>query len=446
MFLPTVADNGTGLSPFIRVQFDRDGSGRPPARSASTSPAASRSSSTRSSLTNYLSSSPRRHDPLREDFNPSLLVVRIPTEVTDAVGNPVTVETGGGVLAGIPEVILFNELTLPDGPETFADNALEDQGATGAIWASGLLAPGVSAGARDATVSSACSGGIHPSAPDTDGSADRGRGSDRRHRQRGGAAYPSSLTVTDGVFEFSKLIVEPGGRLPGLREAACGSQMRLLRHRAELDRRPVRHLARYDSLILAPQMGDVTAAAGGPGGRRGRPRRGSFRPRGSAVSQLPEPQPRGRRAEPGRDRGGLAGEGVAGGAIGGGSRGPLPAAFRRPTSPCSRTASELLGDTGFNVFGDPSPRTETAASCRWWPVPARVALTHLTAQSRRGPPRRPRCTRARDAHGRCAPTTTGGSNAGLGLAPPSPDNSGYTRAVSCAGRTATFRRLGAAWG
>ena len=56
---------------------------------------------------------------------------------------------------------------------------------------------------------------------------------------------------------------------------------------------------------------------------------------------------------PGANRDGLAGEGVGGGAIGGGNGDRFPAALPTDITVQSDGIQNTLGDTGFNVFGDP---------------------------------------------------------------------------------------------
>ena len=433
MFLPTVADNGTGLSPFIRVQFDRDGSLATAGSERFDIPGSFEVFVDEISLTTSLVFTPTGTIPSAgsDPLNPSLLVVRIPTEVTDAAGNPVTVETGGGVLAGIPEVILFNELTLPDGPETFADNALEDQGATGAVWANGLLAPGVSGGSgrhgelrvlEGETITISTESQSFPRIAGVSQIDVIGNGS--------GAAYPSSLTVTDGVFEFSKLIVEPGGRL--IFEGENPARV-LVRGSCVIGPNSIVDLSgtspgEHDSLILAPQMGDVTAAAGGPGGGAGG--LGADRSDlGSAVPNFRNLTLEDAVQNPGANRDGLAGEGVGGGAIGGGNGGDrFPAALPTDITVQSDGIQNTLGDTGFNVFGDPLlPTDGDRCILQMVAGPGAGGAYALDGGQGAALPVGLAVTENPAGLPVVAPTTTGGSNAGLGLAPPSPDNSGYTR-------------------
>ncbi|MEC8511293.1 MAG: Ig-like domain-containing protein [Planctomycetota bacterium] len=433
MFLPTVADNSTGLSPFIRVQFDRDGSLATAGSERFDIPGSYEVFVDEISLTTSLVFTPIGTIPSAgsDPLNPSLLVVRIPTEVTDAAGNPVTVETGGGVLAGIPEVILFDELTLPDGPEDFSDNDFEDQSATGAVWADGLLAPGVSGGSgrhgelrvlEGDTVTLNTDSQSFPQFAGVSQIDVIGNGS--------GTAYPTSLTVTDGVFEFSKLIVEPGGRL--IFEGGNAARI-LVRGSCVIGPNSIIDLSgtspgEHNSLILAPQMGDVTPAAGGPGGGAG----GLGADRSNLGSEVPDFRNLAFEdavQNPGANRDGLAGEGVGGGAIGGGSGGErFPVELPTGITVQNDAIQNTLGDTGFNVSGDPLVPTD-GDRCLLQMLAGPGAGGAYSLDGGQGSALPVGLAVTENPAGRpvVGPVTAGGSNAGLALAPPSPNNDGYGR-------------------
>lgn len=433
MFLPTVADNSTGLSPFIRVQFDRDGSLATAGSERFDIPGLFEVFVDEISLTTSMVFTPTGTIPSAGSdlLNPNLLVVRIPTEVTDAAGNPVTVETGGGILAGIPEVILFNELTLPDGPEDFTDSVFEDDSATGAVWANGRLAKGVSGGSgrhgelrvlEGDTVTINTDSQSFPQFAGVSQIDVIGNGS--------GADYPTSLTVTDGIFEFSKLIVEPGGRL--VFEGSNAARI-LVRGSCVIGPNSIIDLsgtspAEHDSLILAPQMGDVTAAPGGPGGGAGG--LGADRSNlGGEVFNLRDLPFGGAVQNPGANRDGLAGEGVGGGAFGGGTGGErFPADLPTDVVTNNSDTQMTLGDTGFNVVGDPLlPLDGDRCLVQMIAGPGAGGAYSMDGGEGAALPIGSAITEAPAGRPVIGQATAGGSNSGLGLAPPSPNNDGYNR-------------------
>lgn len=435
MFLPTVADNSTGLSPFIRVQFDRDGSLATAGSERFDIPGSFEVFVDEISLTTSLVFTPVGTIPSAgsDPLNPSLLVVRIPTEVTDAAGNPVTVETGGGILAGIPEVILFDQLVLPDGGEDFEGTDFEDQNATGAIWADGILAPGVSGGSgrhgelrvlEGDTVTINTDSQSFPQFAGVSQIDVIGNGS--------GANYPSSLTVTDGVFEFSKLIVEPGGRL--VFEGSNPARV-LVRGSCVIGPNAIVDLsgtspAEHDSLIIAPQMGDVVAAPGGPGGGAG----GLGADRSDLGSQVGQflNLPLGSAVQnPGANRDGLAGEGVGGGLIGGGNGGDrFPNLLPTDLVAQNDQTQMTLGDTGFNVTGDPlTPLDGDRCLIQMIAGPGAGGAYAMDGGEGAAIPIGLAVTESPAGRPVIGQSTAGGSNAGLGLAPPDAGNTGYVRRI-----------------
>ena len=169
-----------------------------------------------------------------------------------------------------------------------------------------------------------------------------------------GAAYPSSLTVTDGVFEFSKLIVEPGGRL--IFEGDNPARV-LVRGSCVIGPNSIVDLSgtspgEHDSLILAPQMGDVTAAAGGPGGGAGG-LGGDRSDLGSAVPNFLNLSLEDAVVNPGANRDGLAARRRRWRDRRRQRGDRFPATLPTDITVQSDSIQNTLGDTGFNVFGDP---------------------------------------------------------------------------------------------
>lgn len=427
MFLPTVADNASGQAPFIRVQFDRDGSLATAGSERIELPGSFELFVDQVALTTDLVFTPTGTIPSAGDdpLTPNLLVVRIPVEVTDAAGNPVTSATGGGLLAGVPEVIFFPEILIPEGGEDFSDTALRDPDGTGAVWEDGRLSPGISGGSgrlgelrvlAGETVTLNTDSQEFPLIPNISQIDVIGNGS--------GAAYPTTITVTDGVFEFSKLIVEPQARL--VFEGSNPARV-LVRGSCVISPNAVVDLAgssaaSHDSSVLNPDE-TVTAAAGGPGGGDGgfgadRSDLGTAVP--NFATQLGVPP------NPGADRNGRDGGGITGAAGTEGGGGPqfpnsLPAMFG--------TGLADLGGIGFNVAADPlSPTSEIGCLLQMVGNPGGGGAYSSDGSSGLALPVGDALTEApAGLPVVLGAATPGGSTTSLNLAAPNAGNSGYDR-------------------
>lgn len=431
MFLPTVADNGTGLAPFIRVQFDRDGSLATAGSERFDIPGTFEVFVDQVALTTDLVFTPDGTIPSAGDdpANPNLLVIRIPTQVTDAAGNPVTSATGGGLLAGIPEVILFDEILIPEGGESFDTTDFEDANATGALWAGGRLSPGISGGSgrhgelRVLAGESLTLNTDSQDFPIVDGVSQIdviGNGT--------GANYLNGLTVTDGVFEFSKLIVEPQGTL--ILEGDNPARL-LVRGSCIISPNTIVDLSgvspgEHDSTINAPQMGDVTVATGGPAGGDG----GLGGDRSDLGTSAPDFLPFGAIVNPGAIRDGVAGGGV-GGAVGlgigaGGGGLAFPTALPLDITPDIDLSD--LGGTAFNISIDPIvPADGLECLIEMFGSPGGGGAYSANGGTGEAIPVGLSVSESPAGVAVVDGPTAGGSNAALGLAAPNAGNVGYTR-------------------
>jgi len=338
MNVATVANNATGTSPFIAVEFDRDGN------LATSSSGDRRAIAGRyefeidlSTFQTTLVFTPSELYPSAgsNPASPRLIVIRVPTQVVDLTNKSVLTTTGGGTLAAIPEIRSFQSITIPDGDgETFdaaagAPGSFEDQSHGGANWAAFLggetvLAPGLTGGSgRLGDVIVAAGEVLELS---TDGqSFPLQVGPVLRQVDVVGNAtageFPFSINVTDGVFEFSSLVVEPGARL-----VFRGSNPARVLVRGPIVISPGGVLdvsgessGEHDSLEPLGAVAAPSGAGGGDGG--GGADRADFT--GTPLLTLPPP-PAGTPAiaNPGADRNGRSGGGVGGGAFGGGGGGP----------------------------------------------------------------------------------------------------------------------------
>lgn len=172
--------------------------------------------------------------------NPPLrrIVVDLRTSVQDLVGNALTGSNGGGVSSFHSERINFDELTLPNGPETFDispgnPGSGGDEVRGGAIWGQtgqgGVtrLARGIGGGAGrlgdlfvgvGATVVLNTDSQAFPlegNSPDILGNADANGlfPGDPQYDGDGDGMPDGDFIIEDGNFEFNYIIVDAGGTL-----------------------------------------------------------------------------------------------------------------------------------------------------------------------------------------------------------------------------------------
>jgi hypothetical protein len=375
MNVATVANNATGTSPFIAVEFDRDGN------LATSSSGDRRAIAGRyefeidlQTFQTTLTFTPSELYPSAgtNPASPRLLVMRVPQQVVDLTNKPVLTSTGGGTKAAIPEIRSFMSINIPDiDGETFDDPAgtmgsFEDLSHGGANWgelAGGetVLAPGLSGGSgRLGEVVVAAGETLELSTDSQEFPLTIGpvtRQVDVLGNAMAGE-FPFAITVTDGVFEFSSLTIAPGGRL-----ILRGDNPARILVRGPIEISPGGILdvsgvssGEHDSLLPDGAVAAGGGAGGGDGGAGGE--RADFT--GTNLLNLPAP-PLGTPAiaNPGAIRDGRSGQGVGGGAIGGGGGGPAYPTLL-PTS-TGTAANGTNGRVTMNVAN--TPDTPDATDC-----------------------------------------------------------------------------------
>lgn len=151
---------------------------------------------------------PSAGDPLFNP-NPRLVIITLPGTITDLDGNPLQ---GDGVIVFTPEVVVFPEIVLPDADgESFTDQDNMDAVRSGGEWSSGRLTRGHGGG-------SGRLGDLHIGTAETvtlnTDSQDfplEDRPADLLLDAPSGS--PQEVTITNGTFEFTSIVIEPGGTL-----------------------------------------------------------------------------------------------------------------------------------------------------------------------------------------------------------------------------------------
>jgi hypothetical protein len=235
MNVATLANPTTSTAPFIQVDVDADGS---LVTSGDRQPVAGSYVVTvdQERLETTLVFTPFQSFPSAGSgapANPRRIAIVVPEQVIDLVGNPVLASAGGGTQSFVPEVVLFGELSIPDDDGENFDfgypdpNSNEDGPNTGGFWGGGQLAPGVAGGSgrlgplhilQGQQIVLSTDGQDFPlgiETPQILGNPDALDFPDTLGN------FPDSITISNGVFEFSSLIIEPGGslRLEGVNPA-----------------------------------------------------------------------------------------------------------------------------------------------------------------------------------------------------------------------------------
>ena len=266
---------------------------------------------------------------------PRVIVVEIPTSVTDLGSNPLT---NSGVVVFAPEFVQFPAVVMPDGQgEQFLSTTNLDAKNTGAEWGEGALIRGLLGGSGrlgELVVTAAES----PLILNTDSQV----WSNFNVIPEGSSTFPPSATppvatILDGVFEFSSVDIGPGAQLifEGSNPARLLARGSLVVQGAgKIDvagKAPddaFTSPAGHDSLELLGGAGGAAGPSGGLGGK------GGDRPDDTDLSLLVL----GGSANPGAITDGIAGGGVGGipalGSGGGGTHWPLAI----PTSSSDLTA------------------------------------------------------------------------------------------------------------
>ena len=364
--------------------------------------------------------------------NPRLTVVDIPPSCVDLSFNSVTPANGGGLLPFVTEEGSVTQIELPQaGGETFADTSLEDSSKSGGAWGTGRL--NVDIGGGSGRLGELI---VRPGSPvvlNTDSQIfPLGNVADLIGNADMFGEYPETITVTDGVFEFSTLIIQPGGvlRLEGSNPARI-----LVRGPANVTAGGLIDLSgespgSHSSDVILPEvelgMGSSGGAAGAGLGGWGADR-WDFNPFGITPSpfiaiggvDIPETTP--------EDNVGRDGEGIGGSLLGGGVGGPM--AFTNFPDQNSLIIDPFsIGVLGAHGANPPFNRNDGGFEC----IVNQIGTAGSGgAYARDGGDGMaispvPMATEPLGASNSQLPTL-GGSSFPLGLAAPSEANAGYTR-------------------
>ena len=147
---------------------------------------------------------------------PRQVVVNFPAGIQDLAGNSIA---NPGFVAFTPKVVDFDEVVLPDANgENFTNTSNQNLAESGAEWGGGRLTRGYGGGSgrlgklhiktTDGTVTLNTDSQVFPLA------IQGGAGvPDLLSNYPDGGTPPTQITITDGQFEFSSLIIEPGATL-----------------------------------------------------------------------------------------------------------------------------------------------------------------------------------------------------------------------------------------
>ncbi|MEE8468637.1 MAG: hypothetical protein V3T22_09290 [Planctomycetota bacterium] len=233
MNVATLVNPATGTAPFIRVEVDDDGDlstdDRKPIEGKFTFLVDQERLET---FLFFKGDLPLPSAGPGAPLNPRRIALTVPESVQDLVANAVTVDNGGGTRSFVSELSQFGEVTLPkEGGEDFLSGAggagsNEDGSRSGAFWGSGRLIHALGGGSgrlgdliipngQVVTLNSDSqtfpltpSDGVpSPWVADLLGNPDAIAFPDTLGN------FPDTLTITDGVFEFNTIHIEPGGSL-----------------------------------------------------------------------------------------------------------------------------------------------------------------------------------------------------------------------------------------
>lgn len=147
---------------------------------------------------------------------PRQIVVTFPSGIQDLAGNAIA---NPGFVAFTPKIVDFDEIVLPDADgENFTDTLNQNAAESGAEWGGGRLTRGYGGGSgrlgrlylktTDGTVTLNTDSQVFPLA--VQGGANV---PDLMSNYPDGGSPATQITITDGQFEFSSLVIEPGATL-----------------------------------------------------------------------------------------------------------------------------------------------------------------------------------------------------------------------------------------
>lgn len=440
MSLPTVANNQFMTSPYIAFELDGDGdlSTGGPDRTpieGSYSYSVDQENLTTSLLfqpiDGFSAASP-------DDDQPVLIVIRIPDNVRDIAENPVTTETGGGSLLAVPLRLAFDAVVLPDedgeGFELGGGSplSLEAVNETSAVWGNGSLAPGLTGGSgrhgslrvgSGQTIILNTDSQVFP----LDANAALNVIGNATGTVGAGGDYPRQIVETSGVFEFSTLQLGGNARLvlTGSKPARILVRGQCIVAQGAVIDVSGRSAPTHDSTIpdnddfFGSFAGGQVAPIGGPNGGLG-----GFGGDRADFSDNEDFTGIGAVANPGSNRGGRPGVGVALGTEGRGNGGSaFPAAL---PSDWLLTGLELA-DIGFNLLQDPLDDEELEDSCVTIQIGGVGSGGGYAEIGGAGVPNPAFPMTENPVQGTAPGTTT--SAAPIGLASPNVENVGYTTRI-----------------
>lgn len=355
MNLPTVANVVTGESLTIFVELDTDGDISTSGADRIPIPGTFELEVDQFTLTTSATFTPFGDIPSAGQ-NRRLLVVRVTTLVKDIANNSVTSASGGGVLVAVPEILTFSQIVLPDEDgEGFTNSDLENTAQTGAAWGGGRLSVGLTGGSgRHGSIRVAAGESL---VLDTDSQTFPATGIAQidvlgnDSGAPGAPVYPYTLTVTDGVFELSSLVIEPTGTL--ILRGSNAARI-LVRGRCDLQPGSVVDLSgesapEHNSSIPGDQVAGAAQTLGGPNGASGGLGADRADLTGNNLTDA------GGISNPGANRDGIAGGGVGGSATAAGLGGVR---FPNILPTQSSVFAGSIEDTTYNVAVNPRNPTE----------------------------------------------------------------------------------------
>ncbi|MDF1836472.1 MAG: Ig-like domain-containing protein, partial [Planctomycetota bacterium] len=178
-------------------------------------------------------------------LNPRRMAVDIPTACLDLVGNSARPANGGGVSGFVTEEGMVTPIVIPNGGEGFVNNAGENGTESGALWGqNNRLATDLGGGSG--RLGELVIGVGETLTLNTDSqNFPLGLVSNVIGNANMAGDFPTSISVTDGVFEFSSLTIQPGGILKLVGD------------------NPARILVRGELDITAGALVDLSGAGGG---------------------------------------------------------------------------------------------------------------------------------------------------------------------------------------
>ncbi|MCP3915211.1 MAG: hypothetical protein GY711_06630 [bacterium] len=374
---------------------------------------------------------------------PRRVVIDVPAGVVDLTGRPMRPENGGGEVALRPETILFEEIEVAESFQISAggEGSTEDERRSGASWGGGRLTHSFGGGSGRLGDLILRAGEVVVLDTDEQSFPLEGSDPDVTGNRDASGEFPTTVTVTDGVFEFATVQLQSGSvlRLEGSNAARI-----YCRGPFDVELGSVIDVSgasapAHDSRTAMPELEVELPAAPASSGAGGF---GADRFDHSASQSFPfQPPPSDPISNVGADTRGRDGAGVGGAGSLGAGRGGIQ--FPELMPPESFTLIDVFPHS-MSVDSLFNPGTGMF-ECRSAMVGGVGSGGAYATDGRRGVPVSPvgttefpgACCILDPAPGECPPCvlvnnpppTVGGASAELGLAPPSATNTGYVRRV-----------------